>query len=129
MGKIVELADDYAIVYLFSSKTNVKVVREKWENITYKKNPETKEIEVCLLGTYVQLPLTLGYAITIHKAQGKTLDSVRIDLDSGAWIPGQTYTALSRVRRVEDIQLTRNIFKSDIRHHYRVKSFFSTPPQ
>ncbi|MBE6457939.1 MAG: hypothetical protein E7011_04000 [Alphaproteobacteria bacterium] len=129
MGKIVELADDHAIVYLFSSNTNVTVDREKWENITYKKNPETKEIEVCQLGTYEQLPLTLGYAITIHKAQGKTLDSVRIDLDSGAWIPGQTYTALSRARRVEDIQLTRNIFKSDIPHHYRVNSFFSAQPQ
>ncbi len=81
-------------------------------------------MEECVLGTYTQLPLVLGYAITIHKSQGKTLDSVKIDFDRGAWLPGQAYTALSRVRKVGDIYLTRHIYSSDIRHNDRVQKFF-----
>ncbi|MCQ2562558.1 MAG: AAA family ATPase [Alphaproteobacteria bacterium] len=124
MGKIIELTDDYANVYLFSQKITIRVYKETWTNITYKKNPKTKQMEECVLGTYTQLPLVLGYAITIHKSQGKTLDSVKIDFDRGAWLPGQAYTALSRVRNVEDIYLTRHIYSSDIRHNDRVQKFF-----
>jgi ATP-dependent exoDNAse (exonuclease V) alpha subunit len=51
-----------------------------------------------------QYPLTLAYACTIHKVQGLTLDSIRLDARS-CWEPGQLYTALSRVRRLEDLFL------------------------
>jgi len=44
-----------------------------------------------------QFPLRLAWALTVHKAQGSTLDRVSIDL-SRTFAPGQIYTALSRVR-------------------------------
>lgn len=53
-----------------------------------------------------QYPITLAYACTIHKVQGLTLDWIRLDA-SACWEPGQLYTALSRVRRLEDLELYR----------------------
>ena len=47
--------------------------------------------------TASNFPVTLAYALTIHKAQGTTLDAMTVDL-RGLWEPGQAYVALSRAR-------------------------------
>jgi len=54
--------------------------------------------------TFEQFPLRLAYAMTIHKAQGLTLDSAFIDIRA-AREPGQGYVALSRVRSVDGLHL------------------------
>lgn len=51
-----------------------------------------------------QFPLTLAYGATIHKCQGLTLDSVRIN-GNKCFAEGQLYVALSRVRRLQDLYL------------------------
>ena len=56
------------------------------------------------VASVTQLPLRLAYAITIHKAQGMTLDKAKINL-AKAFTPGMGYVALSRVRRLEDLYL------------------------
>ena len=48
----------------------------------------------------LQIPLKLGWAITIHKSQGQTLDKVWIHLENATWAAGLEYVALSRVRRL-----------------------------
>ena len=64
--------------------------------------------------TFQQMPLILAWAVTIHKAQGLTLDDVRIDLGRGAFAPGQAYVALSRARTIEGLSLTAPLRTSDI---------------
>jgi ATP-dependent DNA helicase PIF1 len=53
-----------------------------------------------------QLPLIYAWAITIHKAQGATLNSAEIDLGNDVFECGQTYVALSRLTDIEGLFLT-----------------------
>jgi hypothetical protein len=53
--------------------------------------------------TRLQFPISLGFAVTIHKAQGQTVDRVGVYLDSPCFAHGQLYVALSRVRSVNHL--------------------------
>ena len=53
---------------------------------------------------YIQVPLTLGYARTVHSGQGSTLNSVRVSL-ARCFAPGQAYVAISRARTPEGLQI------------------------
>ena len=72
--------------------------------------------------TYEQIPLIHGWAITIHKSQGMTLDSVETDL-SNLFDYGQGYVTLSRVRSLKDLYLL-NLNKNKIKCHPTVFKFY-----
>lgn len=72
---------------------------------------------------YSQLPLLPGWAITIHRAQGRTLDKVFVDLSQGAFAAGQAYVAISRVTRLDGLLLRTRPRARDFIVHERVTAF------
>jgi ATP-dependent exoDNAse (exonuclease V) alpha subunit len=72
---------------------------------------------------YSQLPLLPGWAITIHRAQGRTLEKVFVDLSQGAFAAGQAYVAISRVTRLDGLLLRTRPRARDFFVHERVSAF------
>ncbi len=61
-----------------------------------------------------QYPLKLGYAFTIHKSQGQTFPTMILDLKSNIFASGQLYVALTRVKTLDGLYLTKPVAFSDI---------------
>ncbi len=85
-----------------------------WEKYRYDLDSETGKVKREVVGTFKQVPLRLAYAVTIHKAQGLTLERVHIDLDRGMFAHGQAYVALSRARTLEGLELSRPLRPTDL---------------
>ncbi|MGE0741434.1 MAG: ATP-dependent RecD-like DNA helicase [Hyphomonadaceae bacterium] len=110
----VKALDETIIAVVLDSGEDVDVERAVWPQARWTWNAKENRMEVKEEFKYVQFPLAPAWALTIHKAQGMTLDSVEIDLGRGAFAPGQTYVALSRARSMETLRLTRPISARDV---------------
>lgn len=86
-----------------------------WERFRYAYDPGSKSLSRDIVAEFTQFPLRLAWAVTIHKSQGKTYERAVIDLGSGAFAPGQTYVALSRLTSLDGLYLSRPLRPSDIR--------------
>ncbi|MBR2285906.1 MAG: AAA family ATPase [Alphaproteobacteria bacterium] len=123
MGIIERLGPREIIVQLLNKSRDIVVVKqEKWQKIEYSRD-ENDRIQENEVGSYKQFPLNLGYAMTIHKAQGKTLDAVVVDISRGAFAHGQTYVALSRTRSAADMHVATPLRPRDVIFDSRVLDF------
>lgn len=94
-----------------------------WESYTYEYDSEKKKLTKNKQGTFTQFPLKLAWAITIHKSQGTTFEKMILDLSRGVFAPGQLYVALSRVRSLGGLFLTRSIIPQFARTSQEVLNF------
>lgn len=123
MGIVRDMTARGITVQLLSDTRETVVVKpEKWEKIEYSRDENDRIVEN-EVGAYKQFPLNLGYAMTIHKAQGKTLDAVVIDMARGAFAHGQTYVALSRTRSASDMHIAYPLRPRDVIFDNRVLEF------
>ena len=72
-----------------------------------------------------QIPLIYAWAITIHKAQGVSLDMAQIDAGSNIFECGQTYVALSRIKSLQGLYLTA-FNPQKIKVNKKVQAFYLT---
>jgi ATP-dependent exoDNAse (exonuclease V) alpha subunit len=128
IGKIIELGKEKIVVQTEEEggkKRKIEVPLSEWEIIRYK-GGAAGGLETETVGSFIQYPLRLAWAITIHKSQGKTFDKVLIDLGSGAFEHGQLYVALSRCRTLEGIVLRQRIRPQDVITDERVVNFYES---
>jgi tetratricopeptide (TPR) repeat protein len=112
VGRVYSLSDDELEIELEGGQRH-HVEINRWENIVYQYDEQTKRVIEKVVGAYEQYPLRLAWALTIHKSQGLTFNNVVIDIGRGAFTSGQTYVALSRCTSLDGIILRSSVNQRD----------------
>ena len=122
IGKITRIDDEIIFVKCEGDYDVIPVTQAEWTNNKYTIDDETKEITETPVGSFLQYPLKLAWAITIHKSQGLTFERAIIDANA-AFAHGQVYVALSRCKTMEGMVLSSRISQDCIKSDVSVKGF------
>jgi len=109
-GVIVELLDESVVIKDVTGKVHI---------VSYYK-------DICenSVNSFIShMPINISYALTIHKAQGMTIDALELDLGKNIFTSGQAYTALSRARNLQSIKII-DVDKDSFKMNPYVKKFY-----
>ena len=120
-------------ILLIRTGETVLVGKESWEKKNYEMTEEKvivdgedmiqQKLKDKTIGAYTQFPVKVGYALTVHKSQGMTLDGAILDFGRGTFGSGLVYVALSRVKSLDNLYLTSAINPSHIKLDPKVIEF------
>jgi len=127
VGQITKLDENNIWVKLAGKSYHVE--KEEWKAVQFFYDKDKEKVEEKEQGAFLQYPIKLAWAMTVHKSQGKTFDKIVVDVGNGAFAHGQTYVALSRCRTLEGITLNREIHQKDIIVDKRINEFHQKASQ
>lgn len=124
MGYVEEINSKKSkITIKFDNGKTVTIEPHIWEIVEYEVSDSG--LQKNIIGTFKQLPLKLGYAITIHKSQGQTFESVNIN--PSCFCEGQLYVGLSRCTSAKNLYLNSPYINSRwLRTSRKVIAFYNS---
>lgn len=124
LGTVLSFDDEEVVLRVGTREVSVR--RYGWKFPIWRWDGENKKMVKDGETTYSQMPLKLAWAMTIHKAQGQTVDGpMWVDLGARVWSGGQAYVTLSRVRRLDQLHLRRAVRAEDVLVEKRARQFLS----
>lgn len=123
MAKVTALRNEYVRVKT-ENNTEIDVFPYTWSIYNYEVKTVNgrKKLDKVETGEYTQIPLKLGYAVTIHKSQGQTYSAA--NLEPAGWASGLLYVALSRVTDIKKLHLIKKIEPNMVRTDQAVIDFY-----
>ena len=121
LGTVSVLRSDVVEV-IWDDGFRTTVGRHRWERLRYGVNHEG-DLEAEVEGYFSQLPLRLAWAVTMHKSQGQTFEQAHLEIDRSPWAHGQIYVALSRVKTLEGLTISRPLSPRDLICDRRVREW------
>ncbi len=112
LGHAIAASDQYITVRTDEGVT-YQVERYTWTQVELMYDRQTNTVKEQIVGSVTQFPLKLAWALTVHKAQGQTVERAIIDFQGQAWASGQAYVAISRTRSLDGMTLARPLTKND----------------
>jgi ATP-dependent DNA helicase PIF1 len=122
LGEVKDMDKTSGIVKVFhsASENTYEVKTSNWDLVRHEPTRKILDhgavkdaLDPTVQASYIQFPLRLSWALTIHKSQGQTLPSMVFN-PAGVFAAGQTYVALSRVESIEGLGLVSPIDPASI---------------
>lgn len=111
IGTVTDISDDQIDVEVGDQTFSVEKVA--WVIGTPYFDSSAEEIKLKTGVVIHQFPLTLAWAVTVHKAQGQTLDEVICDFSMSYFAESQAYVALSRVTSLTGLSVIGHFSKQE----------------